>query len=539
MNIFEQEKLDGLSEQLQASASISYACAVSPSLDHHKHNIKDIKTLASLSDSDLYYVQSILVSSSWNKNDDIFDKEEVWAARNTPEDKPTNLEHDEATIIGHITSNWPITEDGHLIAESTPVDSLPEKYHILTGSVIYKAFSNIDLKDRAEKLIAEIENGSKYVSMECFFKSFDYGLINKISGEYKILPRNEATAYLTKFLRAYGGQGEHDNYKIGRVLREITFSGKGFVNKPANPDSIIFTKNMFEEPVIKNSTENFEDLSIAGVFDNQTNLNVENNIMNLENIQAEVAELKTKIEAMTTSSAEVVKEAYSLASELKDKVAALEMEIKAKEQTIAELTASQEAVAAKKEEATKMEEEMMAKKDEDMKKTKSDLEAALETIAGYKAKEEEMVKKEKKMKRASALMENGLDADAANATADRFESMDDETFAAMTSLFAGKMPPWLEKVKKGDKEEDDKTDDKKEKAVKKDKETEEEEDAMMMKRKASEKETSEDTVDASVLETAEVETGVNLGVGGEAHSGVEATRAALVEFVSSRLGKKH
>jgi hypothetical protein len=534
MNIFEQEKLDGLSEQLQASASISYACAVSPSIDHNKHNIKDIKTLASLSDSDLYYVQSILVSSSWNKNDDIFDKEEVWAARNTPEDKPTNLEHDEATIIGHITSNWPITEDGLLIAESTPIESLPEKYHILTGSVIYKAFSNIELKDRAEKLIAEIENGSKYVSMECFFKSFDYGLINKVSGEYKILPRNEATAYLTKFLRAYGGQGEHDNYKIGRVLREITFSGKGFVNKPANPDSIIFTKNMFEEPDTKISTENFEDLSIAGVFDNQTNLNVENNIMNLENIQAEVAELKTKIEAMTTSSAEVVKEAYTLASELKNKIAALETEIKAKEQTIADLTASQEALVATKQEATKMEEEMLAKEDEDKKKTKSDLEAALETIAGYKAKEEEMMKKEKKMKRASALMENGLDADAANSTADKFESMDDETFAAMTSLFAGKMPPWLEKIKKEDKEEDEK----KEKAVKKDKETEEEE-AMMMKRKASKKETSEDTVDASVLETAEVETGVNLGVGGEAHSGVEATRAALVEFVSSRLGKKH
>ena len=537
MNIFEQEKIDGLSEKLQASASISYACAVSPSLDHHKHNIKDIKTLASFSDSDLYYVQSILVSSSWNKNDDIFDKGEVWIARNTPEDKPTNLEHDEATIIGHITSNWPITEDGQLIADSTSLDSLPEKYHILTGSVIYKAFSSIELKDRAEKLIAEIENGSKYVSMECFFKSFDYGLINKTSGEYKILPRNEATAYLTKFLRAYGGQGEHDNYKIGRVLREITFSGKGFVNKPANPDSIIFTKNMFEETDVKNLNEKIEDLSIAGVFDNQTNLNVENNIMNLENIQAEVAELKTKIEAMATSSAEVVKEAYTLASGLKDKVAALETEIKVKEQTIAELTASQEAVAAKKEEATKMDEEMMAKKDEDMKKTKSDLEAALETIAGYKAKEEEMMKKEKKMKRASALMENGLDADTANATADRFESMDDETFAAMTSLFAGKMPPWLEKIKKGDDEED-KKDDKKEKAVKKDKETEEE-DAMMMKRKASQKETSEDTVDASVLETAEVEAGVNLGVGGEAHSGVEATRAALVEFVSSRLGKKH
>ena len=78
------------------------------------------------------------------------------------------------------------------------------------------------------------------------------------------------------------------------------------------------------------------------------------------------------------------------------------------------------------------------------------------------------------MKRASALMENGLDADTANATADKFESMDDETFAAMTSLFAGKMPPWLEKIKKRDDEQD--KEDEKEKAAKKDKEDKEEAD---------------------------------------------------------------
>jgi len=518
MKIFEQEQLDGLSEKLTASASITYASAVTPSIDHNKHNVKEIKSLASFNDSDLYYVQSILVSSSWNKNDDIFDKDEVWAARNTPEDKPTNLEHDEATIIGHITSNWPITEDGILIDDATAIENLPEKYHILTGSVIYKGFSNVDLKNRADKLIAEIENGSKYVSMECFFKNFDYGLINKSTGEYKILPRNEATAYLTKYLRSYGGQGEHDNYKIGRVLRNITFSGKGFVDKPANPDSIIFTKNMFDEPGLKNSTEKFEDLSIAGVFDNQTNLNVENNIMNLENIQAEVAELKTKIEAMTSSSAEVV-------SQLKDKVAALETEVQAKEQTIAELTAAQEALAAEKEEAAKKKDEMMLKEEEDMKKTKSELEAALETIAGYKAKEEEMMKKEKKMKRAAALIENGLDADTANATVDKFESMDDDTFAAMTSLFAGKMPPWLM------------TDEQKKKEAEKKKEKAADQDTV--EASSQEETASQNTVDASVLETAEVEAGVNLGVGGEVTSSVETTRAELVEFVSSRLGKKH
>lgn len=77
-----------------------------------------------------------------------------------------------------------------------------------------------------------------------FFNGFDYGITNKTTGEYKVLARNEETSYLTKHLKAYGGLGEHEDYKIGRVLRNITFSGKGFVDKPANPDSIIFTKDV-------------------------------------------------------------------------------------------------------------------------------------------------------------------------------------------------------------------------------------------------------------------------------------------------------
>ncbi len=512
MQIFDQEVKDGLENRLSAQASISYASEVVPSIFYDKHKIKDIKSLASFNDEDLYYVQSILVSSSWNKNDDIFDKNEVWAARHTPEDKPTNLEHDEATIIGHITANWPITENGDLIEDTIPSEELPEKYHILTGSVIYKGFSNPELKNRSEKLISEIEDGTKYVSMECFFKGFDYGLINKSTGEYKILPRNEATAYLTKYLRAYGGQGEHENYKIGRVLRNITFSGKGFVNKPANPDSIIFTKNMFNTTESKILSENFANLSIAGVSDNQSNFNVENNTMNLETIQAEVTDLKTKIEAMAGCS-EVVKEAYTLAAELKDKVSALETELATKDQTIAELTSAQEAFAAYKTETEKSKEDSEKDHEEKMKKVASELEAALETIAAYKNKEEEMAKKEKKMKRASALLEAGVDNDTATSTVDQFDSLDDEAFAAITRLLAAK----TKNTKPADEE------------------TVEDDEAVVIKKTASD----EETVDASVLETAEVTPDVNLGIGGEATPAIDATRAALVEFVSSRLGIKH
>jgi len=504
MKIFKQEIEDGLEHAISSAASISYASVAEP-CSKNDPKIKHIKSLASYSDSDLYYVQSILVSSSLNKNDDIFDPSEVWIARNTPEDKPTNLEHDENTIIGHITANWPITEDGILIDENTPVENLPEKYHILTGSVIYKGFSSQDLRDRAVKLISEIENGTKFVSMECFFSGFDYGLVDEASGEYKVLGRNDNTAYLTKYLRAYGGSGKHENYKIGRVLRNITFSGKGFVDKPANPDSIIFTKENFNKLL----NEKKDDLSKTGVSKSTLTPNAENNIMSLdlEPVMKEVAEIKAKIEAMNC--AETVKEAFASATQLKEKTIELENVIKAHEATITENKAALETLTLEKEEAAKKMAEEMTKKEEEMKKVKSELDAANETVAVYMKKEEEMAKKEKKMKRMATLIETGIDTDTASATVDKFESLDDATFEAMTSLFAGKMPPWLNKDKK----------------------TEEE-------KPAEKKKASEDFVDASTLEDVETAEDVNLSVGGETESQTDSTRAELIEFVCARLGKK-
>jgi len=493
MQIFQKERDDGLEAKISSSASISYASIAEPCLLNNTQ-LKNIKSFASLVDSDLYYVQSILVSSSWNKNDDIFDPEEVWAARNTPEDKPTNLEHDENLIIGHITGNWPITEDGYIIDENTNPQDLPEKYHILTGSVIYRAFSSNELKDRSEKLIAEIEDGNKFVSMECFFKGFDYGLIHKSTGEYKVLSRNDSTAYLTKHLRAYGGLGEHDNYKIGRVLRNITFSGKGFVDKPANPDSIIFNKDMLD----KLSVKKIDSLTETGVSNNQSTLNVENHTMSLDN---EVAELKSKIETLMTEAANAnanVVSAQNKISELEGIIASTKAEL--------------ETVLAEKEEAAKKMKEDEDSKDEENKNLKAALEAANEVIAGYKMQEEEMAKKEKKMKRMASLLNYGFDNEACEATVEKFESLSDEAFDAMTSLFAGKMPPWLNK----DKKDEESTDTKKEE-----------------KKKAS-----EDTVaDSSVLENVEVEDSVNLSVSGESSS-VDSTRAELIEFVCARLGKK-
>lgn len=537
MIIYDQEKEDGIAQKISASRSVSYASIAEPCGPNS--STKYFKSLASYDDNDLYYVQSILVSSNWNKNDDIFDKYEIWGAKNTPTHKPTNLEHNENLIVGHIISNWPITPEGMLIDPETPPENLPNKFHILTGSVIYKAFTDPELKERADKLIAEIQNGTKFVSMECLFKGFDYGIINKETNEYKILSRNSETAYLTKYLKAYGGRGENNNYKIGRVLRNITFTGKGFVDKPANEDSIIFTKSLFEEQKSDQLSEKNEDFSNLGVINIRSNDNTENNTMSVEQ---DVTEIKNKLVAMETSCQEVVAEANTSVNSLKEANAALENQLQTKTNEFIEretamnkeieevkTAASEELLALKTSletqiselsEAIAAKDEEMKKKDEEMKKMKAEIDAATETVAAYKMKEEEMMKKEKTYKRKAALVENGIEEDAALAFVEKFLSLEDEAFDAMATLFAAV------KTKK--------------------------EDAMKMKMKASEEDESEaakttdekkeekDTakVSSSMLDSVETEDVVDITVGSDSSDEEDSTRAALLQFVSSKLGKK-
>jgi len=555
MHIYQQEWDDGIAEQVMANASIAYLAQIQPTTKQTTDLAKasfnyqlimdpESKSLASVTDEDLYYVQSILVSSSWNKNDDIFDKAEVWKAKNTPEDKPTNLEHDEDQIVGHIVSNWPIDSDGKKIPDNVEMEQLPDKFHIVTGSVIYRNFSNPELRERAELLIQEIEAGKKFVSMECYFNNFDYGLLNQETGEYKVLSRNNNTSYLTKFLRAYGGVGEYDNHKIGRVLRNISFSGKGFVNKPANPESIIFDKQSADEIFTKKDDSLLANNS---VFNIQASFIPENDNMSLEK---EVKDLTEKVEAMT-GCGEVLKEAYSKVSELEAKVMQLEATMKDKEEEMARMSdqasSLNEAVAEKDKlleeykkkmeydvaqldevkanelkELTSAHEEALKTRECDLETLKSELAAANEAIEAYKAKEAELARQAKIVSRVSELVESGVAHDVAEATVNKFEDLDDEAFATIKSLVSSNVPEWAQtKSEEVASEEVAEAEE-----VADSTETEEQEGEL------------EDSVAEEVLETAEAEESVDLSVGSDEDSEIDHTRASLVDFVYSRLGKQ-
>jgi hypothetical protein len=263
MLVYKAERDAGLTERILTNASLAYTSRIE--LVENKPEITDrIKALAQAHQAvatnegqlDLHYMKSILVTVGWNKNDDVFDKAETWAARSTSEDKPLNYEHNPNDIIGHITGNYVIDLSGKIVGNDSVVDELPDSFHIVNTEVIYKYHPDKEKLDRIENLIAEIREGKWFVSMEALFDSFDYA-VQMPDGQHKIIARSEDSAFLTKHLRAYGGTGEYENAKIGRLVRNIIFSGKGVVLRPANPHSIIFDSVQAFEKVSATSIEEF------------------------------------------------------------------------------------------------------------------------------------------------------------------------------------------------------------------------------------------------------------------------------------------
>jgi len=120
MKIYKSEIEAGLEDAIKANASIAYSSPVSfytPNIEQ-KESIKNLvvaqdKAISENKDQyDLYYLSSILVSTGWNKNDDVFTAEATWDARSTPEDKQFNFMHNENDIIGHITDAYVLDKEG-------------------------------------------------------------------------------------------------------------------------------------------------------------------------------------------------------------------------------------------------------------------------------------------------------------------------------------------------------------------------------------------------------------------------------------------
>lgn len=399
MKVYKSEIEAGLQSQIENS-KIAIACELFTkddfTVNENRDNLLKVIAKANPNQRDLFYKHSILASVGWNANDDVFDRMETWNARNTPVDKQINFMHNELDIIGHSTQSSVYTVDGKLIPDNTTAEQLPEKFDVVTEFVLYQMWDNDERRQMMERIISEINENKWYVSMECRFPLFDYAVID-LDGSHKTVARNESTAFLSKHLKAFGGSGEYDGRKVGRLIRNFFFSGQGIVNKPANPRSIIF------------------DNAVA--FNSQGSLVIRGKNKMEDELKKQVAELQAKLDAVNAEKSkkdeddkkmmdEKVKCAVQAQQEAEAKAVKLEASVTDKDKVIATLTT-------------------------DLKDVNEKLSVATTELSAVK-------KAQAFSTRVGKLVTAGLSDEEAKTEAEKWSSLDDVQFDSITAIHKAK-----------------------------------------------------------------------------------------------------
>ena len=470
-----------------------------------------------IKDDDLYFVNSVLVTSNWNLNDDVFGKFPTWSARNTPTHKPTNIGHDHNQIVGHIVNNWPIDTEGNLIPDNSVLDDIPDVFHIITGSVIYRAWKETELQQRVEALIQDIEGGNKYVSMECLFSNFGYAVVSP-DGKYYTLARDEKTSFLTKHLRAYGGKGQYEGYKVGRYLDSIVFSAHGYVEEPANPESIIFDKeHVFsfslasqKNPFVDNSGVSIPYRDVNTFADKQ-----ESSDMSDQFYQEQAKKLEEKVIDLTTK-LEVVQVEHTKAG------------VDTLKSQITDLTSKVETLTTER--------DKLVEANTTLETTKSELETKVEetTIARdeYKSKVEEAEAAATKAFRISELVESGAAIEEATTKVEAFVSLTDEQWAVVASTLKEAYAVFPPKDDKDDKEKD-----KKDKKKDKSEGVAGESDKDDPSKSDDEDDSASANADDADLDKVESDADPVLAAAAQKENELNAVRKELRTAVATRLGK--
>ena len=495
MKVYATEINDGIGDLITSSNKISFANVINAT-EEDQINSAVLAAKASKLDSsfatnegqfDLHYVNTILVTTGWNKNDDVFGRQQTWTARNTPEDKPFNFEHNPADVIGHITGNAIIDDSGNIVSSE---GELPEKFHILTSGVLYKHLNSRDpeVENRMAEIIEGVSRGEWFVSMEALFTDFDYAVVTP-DGNQKTVARGEDSSFLTKHLKAYGGTGQYEQYRVGRLLKNITFSGKGLVRRPANPESVF----VFSDVNAFASEETCDISSFENTYSSVNNKERESMSDNnrVEELQKEVAELRQRLKEMDEAAVTA-------------KFNELNESATQKDTAIAELTEQIEEAKASYEELLKIKEDL-----------ETQLAESSEATAKTEAELAEIKAEILKTSRVSTLVSAGVDKEEAEAIVAKFENLDDDQFEAL----AGMLKP-VEASEEETQEEDNTQAEL------------EEQDEEVQETEAEESDPAEVVAEEVVLEEAEAEEDAALATAGETvQEDHQELMGALAEFL--------
>lgn len=234
---------------------------------------------------DLMYFTAIFVSSGENLNHAFFESSEMLVAEGTIVNKALDIEHNEKEIIGHMYDRVFIDENGAVLS----IDDLKLlNKEELNKINMHVAVAGIIYKNRFPEVAEEVASGKWKVSMEAYYRDFDLKI-----GDLKLTRKEaEAMGWGTDFGNIVGKLGkvyrkgkEIASGTIARILRDITFSGCGIVENPANPPSVILEvaehkfKKQVSTEVIKFNLDAIENmgnkLTLSSIEDN--NLEISGN----------------------------------------------------------------------------------------------------------------------------------------------------------------------------------------------------------------------------------------------------------------------
>lgn len=269
---------------------------------------------------DLVYLEDILVSTGINLNDDEFLAEELIKAvidRNTVPLKPVNWEHKPKEVIGVMYDSDIYDRDGNKVSLESLADI--KEFDVVDKSVLWPV---VDY-EKVQSVVDGAEDGTKFVSMECYFSDYDYRVGSKL------VKRTEQTAFFDDYLRVKGGEGIFRGERVSRVLRNIVFGGKGIVDQPANPGSKIRSvANINEEQTM---TQEEIDALVAKVKELEDASESTKKVV--EALELEKVESASRLEELTKT----LEESSKKADELSKENEALRVQITEKDSSKAEV----------------------------------------------------------------------------------------------------------------------------------------------------------------------------------------------------------
>ena len=179
---------------------------------------------------DLMFFKAVYLTSGANLNCTYFDKGELVKSIGTVAHKAMDIEHEEHAIVGHIYTADFFKANSEDKLDVKEVSSYSGNVDIVISGVMYK--------DRFEELASQIAKGDWYVSMETYYESFDimvgnmlfdfdtaksFGIVDMVGKEVTLKKADSIIATGT----------------VTKLIKNLHFSGCGFVKHPANPTSVV------------------------------------------------------------------------------------------------------------------------------------------------------------------------------------------------------------------------------------------------------------------------------------------------------------